>query len=56
MNFQRSDDSKNHWLFSILLFGEGWHNNHHQDPGRWSTTLRWWEIDLTGIVIKGIKK
>jgi fatty-acid desaturase len=55
-NFERKDNSRNNWIFGYLLFGEGWHNNHHEDPKNYNLSKKWWEIDLTGMVIAGIKK
>ena len=32
--------------------GEGWHNNHHANPGRWWQGETWWEIDPPAFMIK----
>lgn len=50
------DKSTNSWLSNILTFGDGWHNNHHANPGRWTTQEKWWEIDPSGWIIRLIKK
>lgn len=42
-NHSTPDRSTNFWLTGYLL---GWHNNHHQNPQRFSTREKWWEIDL----------
>lgn len=55
-NFETKDHSTNNWLISLLAFGEGWHNNHHKYPGNYTTQVKWWEIDLAGLVIKLIRK
>ena len=55
-NFHRPDNSKNSWIFSVLLLGEGWHNNHHQNPRSYTTKFNWWEFDLTGFCITLVKK
>lgn len=55
-NFKTRDNSKNNWFISLILWGEGWHNNHHHDPSRYTTKIKWWEIDLLGTVIRLIKK
>jgi stearoyl-CoA desaturase (delta-9 desaturase) len=52
----RKDESKNLWPFGILLWGEGWHNNHHKNPNKWNMQEHWWEIDLIAPLIKVIKK
>ncbi len=51
-NYQTRDDSTNLWWVAILSFGEGWHNNHHAFPRSARHGLRWWEFDLTYIMIK----
>lgn len=55
-NHQHRDESKNLWPFAILLWGEGWHNNHHANPSKWNLQERWWEIDLISYVIRIVKK
>ena len=44
--FQTGDHSQNNFVFGILGFGEGWHNNHHAFPSSARFGLRWWQIDL----------
>jgi stearoyl-CoA desaturase (delta-9 desaturase) len=46
------DLSHNNWIASILALGEGWHNNHHANPGRWWQGETWWEIDPPAFMIK----
>ena len=46
------DLSHNNWLASLLSLGEGWHNNHHANPGRWWQGETWWEIDTPAFMIK----
>lgn len=55
-NHIHRDNSKNLWPFGILLWGEGWHNNHHKNPSKWNMQEQWWEIDLIAPVIRMIKK
>jgi fatty-acid desaturase len=55
-NHSHRDDSKNLWPFSVLLWGEGWHNNHHKNPSNWNLSEKWWEIDIIGFIIRFIKK
>lgn len=50
--YDTSDKSRNNWLASILALGEGWHNNHHANPGRWWQGEAWWEIDPPAFMIK----
>jgi stearoyl-CoA desaturase (delta-9 desaturase) len=46
-NYETRENSRNSWIFGILGYGEGWHNNHHADPRSASLGHRWWEIDMT---------
>ena len=55
-SYSKRDESKNFWVFAILLWGEGWHNNHHKNPGKWNLQENWWEVDLISYVIRAIKK
>ena len=55
-NFETKDTSKNNWFISLILWGEGWHNNHHKNPGNFTTKIKWWEIDLLGNFIIFIRK
>ena len=50
--YNTSDESRNSILASILSLGEGWHNNHHANPGRWWQGEEWWEIDPPAFMIK----
>lgn len=44
--FQMSDNrSNNNFLFGILTWGEGWHNNHHAFPYAANFGLRWYQVD-----------
>lgn len=54
-NFDTQEDSRNTWWLAILAWGEGWHNNHHAKPGRWSFKIKWWEIDPSSWVIRLVK-
>ena len=46
------DTSKNHWLTGFFVWGEGWHNNHHNSPGKMQFGERWWQLDITALIIK----
>ncbi|XP_038880773.1 palmitoyl-monogalactosyldiacylglycerol delta-7 desaturase, chloroplastic-like [Benincasa hispida] len=43
--------SRNNWWLSLLLFGEGWHNNHHAFEYSAKFGLEWWQIDFGWYVI-----
>jgi stearoyl-CoA desaturase (delta-9 desaturase) len=50
--FRSHDHSRNNPIFGYLALGEGWHNNHHAFPTSARHGLRWWELDLSWIVIR----
>jgi stearoyl-CoA desaturase (delta-9 desaturase) len=49
-----NDESRNNTLVGILALGEGWHNAHHAFPTSARHGLRWWEFDLSWIIIRGL--
>ncbi|MEO8270357.1 MAG: fatty acid desaturase [Aureliella sp.] len=51
-NYDTGEESRNNWLVALLSVGEGWHNNHHEDPSAASVQHRWWELDLSYYEIK----
>ena len=51
-NFDTKDNSKNNWFISLILWGEGWHNNHHCCTKWWNLHVKWWEIDISAWVIR----
>jgi stearoyl-CoA desaturase (delta-9 desaturase) len=48
------DDSRNNWLLAVFTMGEGWHNNHHAYQSSARQGFRWWEIDPTFYILKGL--
>lgn len=50
--YHSKDKSTNNFLFGVLALGEGWHNNHHAFPNSARHGLRWWQFDLSWIVIR----
>ncbi len=50
--YYSGDDSRNNLLFGILSHGEGWHNNHHAFPTSARHGLKWWQFDLSWLVIR----
>lgn len=55
-NYSTQEDSKNNWFVALLTVGEGWHNNHHEDPSAASVQHRWWEFDISYYEIKLLEK
>ena len=49
--FNSHDESRNNAVFGVLGLGEGWHNNHHAFPTSARHGLRWWQLDISYIVI-----
>ena len=54
--YNTSDDSRNNWLLALITTGEGWHNNHHHYQSSANQGFRWWEIDVTYYVLRGLEK
>jgi len=54
-NYETNDHSRNNWFVAIITGGEGWHNNHHQDPASASVQHRWWELDPNYYIIKSLE-
>ena len=52
--YRGGDHSRNNFLFGILALGEGWHNNHHAFPTSARHGLRWWQPDLSYVVIRSL--
>jgi len=48
------DESRNNWLLALFTLGEGWHNNHHAYQSSVRQGFRWWEIDVTYYILKGL--
>ena len=54
-NFDLRNSAKNNWIFGILTFGEGWHNNHHRYPKRWNFQVKTFELDIGALLIRLIR-
>jgi stearoyl-CoA desaturase (delta-9 desaturase) len=54
-NHDKYDMSTNSWIANLFSLGDGWHNNHHNNPQRYYSGERWYEWDLMGSIIKVIK-
>jgi fatty-acid desaturase len=51
-NYNTADKSRNTWWVALITFGEGWHNNHHAHQGVAEAGHKWWEIDITMLMIR----
>ncbi len=54
--FETTDESTNNWVLSVISFGESWHNNHHAFPTSAVHGIGRGQIDLSGMVIKGLER
>jgi stearoyl-CoA desaturase (Delta-9 desaturase) len=54
--FNTPDRSTNNWLVGLLAMGEGWHNNHHAFPRSAFHGLRWWQVDGSAYLIRGLER
>jgi stearoyl-CoA desaturase (delta-9 desaturase) len=50
--FFSKDRSRNNFWLAIPSFGEAWHNNHHAFPTSAFHGLSWWQIDISGYLIR----
>jgi len=50
------DEARNNWFVALLVFGEGWHNNHHAFPSSARHGLQRRQIDVSWWVIRGLEK
>ncbi len=53
--FASDDLSRNNFLFGVFALGEGWHNNHHAFPNSARQGLRWWELDISWLLIRAME-
>jgi stearoyl-CoA desaturase (delta-9 desaturase) len=53
--YHSHDESRNNALFGVLGMGEGWHNTHHAFPTSARHGLRWWQLDVSYWVIRGLE-
>ena len=51
-DYQAGDASRNNVVFGFLAHGEGWHNNHHAFPNSARHGLKWWQFDLSWVLIR----
>jgi stearoyl-CoA desaturase (delta-9 desaturase) len=54
--FDIDDHSTNVLWLAIPSLGEAWHHNHHAFPRSARHGLRWWEIDLSALLISLLEK
>jgi stearoyl-CoA desaturase (delta-9 desaturase) len=54
--FDVDDMSTNVWWLAPFSLGESWHHNHHAFPRSAFHGLRWYELDIAGILILALSK
>nr|MBA3364485.1 fatty acid desaturase [Actinomycetota bacterium] len=54
--YRSRDESRNNWLVALLVFGEGWHNNHHAFPSSARHGLDRYQLDVSWWVIRAMEK
>jgi stearoyl-CoA desaturase (delta-9 desaturase) len=54
--FATDDLSTNVFWLAPVTLGESWHHNHHAFPRSAIHGLRWWELDLSGLLIKAMRR
>ena len=54
--FTTGDESRNLAWLAPLSLGEAWHNNHHAFPTSAAHGMRWWEFDLSALVIRALER
>ncbi len=53
--YQTGDESRNSLPLALITLGEGWHNNHHFYPSTANQGWFWWELDVSWLVLKGLR-
>lgn len=51
-----SDESRNTFIMGLLMWGEGWHNNHHHKPRSYEFGWNWKQPDLGKHLIRLLAK
>ena len=54
--FDTDDESTNVFWLALPSLGEAWHHNHHAFPRSAKHGLRWYELDLSGLFIRGLER
>jgi stearoyl-CoA desaturase (Delta-9 desaturase) len=54
--YHSGDESRNNAVMGILALGEGWHNNHHAFPASARHGLKWWQFDLSWVIIRTLER
>ncbi len=55
-HYRSRDEARNNRVVALLVFGEGWHNNHHAFPASARHGLDRGQIDVSWWVIRGLER
>jgi stearoyl-CoA desaturase (delta-9 desaturase) len=55
-DYRSRDEARNNWLIAMLVFGEGWHNNHHAFPASARHGLDRFQFDMSWWLIRTMEK
>jgi stearoyl-CoA desaturase (delta-9 desaturase) len=55
-DYRSRDEARNNRLVALLVFGEGWHNNHHAFPASARHGLNRGQLDVSWWVIRGLER
>jgi stearoyl-CoA desaturase (delta-9 desaturase) len=55
-NFSTNDNSTNHYLFGLIFWGVGYHNNHHAQPRNYNFAAAPGEFDPTVLLVHTVMK
>jgi stearoyl-CoA desaturase (Delta-9 desaturase) len=53
--YHTADQSRNNWPIALLTMGEGWHNNHHRYALSTRQGFKWWQLDLSYLILRGLQ-
>jgi stearoyl-CoA desaturase (delta-9 desaturase) len=54
--FHSQDRSTNIWWLALPTLGESWHNNHHAFPTAPDLHLKWYQLDISGLVVRALAR
>ena len=54
-SYDTKDKSTNSWIANLMSFGDGWHNNHHNNPANYRAGEKWSEWDICAKIIEIIR-
>src|SRR5260370_9056392 len=55
-DYRSRDEARNNWLVALLVFGEGWHNNHHAFPVSARHGLSRRQVDVSWLGIPTLQR